>query len=176
MVSFVRLIVRRVLLLTPCLALLLMSYAATAQHNTQVHNYRLPEKIVDLNPIGENSLPFPADGRRSLYVWLELVGTKQTLAYLEKHESLSLRAIWRVGLRNTERMEIGITPIRWNEEAAKIRDQVRREGSFRWRTFCKKSYFEADEYQLFVVDANGKRIRDLQTNKAFEMQLNIRRQ
>lgn len=156
-------------------ALFVSAVAVAQPHNTQVHDVRLPERIVDRNPVGESRLPFQPDGRRSLYVWLELIGTKQTLAYLERHDSLSVRAVWRVGLRNTERMEIGIDTTRWHEEAAKIRDQVRRDGFFKWRTFFKKINFEANEYLVFVVDANGNRIRDQQTNKAFELEVAIRR-
>jgi hypothetical protein len=149
---------------------------ASSQHNIQVSAVKFAKKIVDREPVGEISLPFDWDGRSPLHVWFELIGTKQTLAYLERHGSLPLRAVWRIGIRNAERIDIGMTAERWAEDEPVIRDAVRREGLFKWRTSLNKTRFEADDYVLHVVDDSGNRIRDQQTNKAFEVEISIRRQ
>ena len=138
-----------------------------------VNRFATCHGIENNTPMNSFSGPFKRAGNQELNCWFEFIGTRETIEYLDKRRSLTIRAIWRVGIRNVEKVDIGITASEWRRARDGAVSEVAAKGFFTWRTFCSKSNFESDRYAIHLVTTGGDRLKQQGTMSAFEADIEI---
>lgn len=155
-------------------AVLLTASPCFAKTPFTVNRFQTCERVLENgNPVNPFSGPFKRVGKQELNCWFEFIGTNETVKYLDKHQSLPIRVIWRVGIRNVEKIDIGITPAEWRRARAGAVSEIATKGIFTWRTFCSKTNFEAARYAIQLVTTGGDRMKSQETMNAFEAEIEI---
>jgi hypothetical protein len=155
------------------LAILLVASPMAAGVPITVNRFERCYGIQDNSPVNSFSGPFKIAGNQELNCWFEFMGGKETIKYLDARRSLTIRAIWRVGIRNVDKIDIGITAAEWRRAREGAVSEVAAKGFFTWRTFCSKSNFESDRYAIHLVTTGGDRLKDRETMNAFEADIEI---
>lgn len=156
------------------IALALTALPCWARIPLTLNRFVTCKSVSDSNdPVDVFSGSFKKENDQQLWCWFEFIGTAETIKYLDRNQSLVIRAIWRVGIRNVEKIEISITPDQWRRHRKGALSEVESKGTFTWRTYCAKGNFESNRYGLQLVTAGGDRILAQATLRAFEATIEI---
>jgi hypothetical protein len=94
-----------------------------------------------------------------VFLWMEMKAGERALTMLEAKGQMSIYHAWASEKWITDVIDIGIKEKDWAEHAVAIRNQVKRQGFFTWRTQSFKRNFKEGRWYVSVLDANKKPVR-----------------
>ena len=94
-----------------------------------------------------------------VFLWMEMKAGERALTMLEAKGQMPIYHAWASEKWVTDVIDIGIKEKDWTEQANAIRNQVRRQGFFTWRTHSFKRNFKEGRWYVSVLDANKRPVR-----------------
>jgi hypothetical protein len=94
-----------------------------------------------------------------VFLWMEVKAGERALTMLEAKGQMPIYHAWASQKWITDVIDIGIKEKDWTEYAVAIRNQVRRQGFFTWRTQSFKRNFREGRWYVSVLDANKRPVR-----------------
>ncbi len=94
-----------------------------------------------------------------LFLWVEIKAGERALTMLEAKGQMSIYHAWASEKGVTDIIDIGIKDKNWAEQANAIRNQIKKQGFFTWRTYSAKHNFKEGRWYVSVLDANKKPVR-----------------
>jgi hypothetical protein len=94
-----------------------------------------------------------------LFLWMEMKAAERALTMLEAKGQMPIYHAWASEKWITDVIDIGIKERDWTEYAVAIRNQIRRQGFFTWRTHSFKRNFKEGRWYVSVLDANKRPVR-----------------
>jgi hypothetical protein len=94
-----------------------------------------------------------------VFLWMEVKAGERALTMLQAKGQMPIYHAWASEQWITDVIDIGIKEKDWTEYAAAIRNQVRSQGFFTWRTHSFKRNFKEGRWYVSVLDANKKPVR-----------------
>lgn len=110
-----------------------------------------------------------------VFLWMEMKAGERALTMLEAKGQMPIYHAWASEKWITDVIDIGIKEKDWTEHAVGIRNQVRRQGFFTWRTHSFKRNFKEGRWYVSVLDANKKPVRKVDSGtEAFRPEIVIK--
>jgi len=94
-----------------------------------------------------------------LFLWMEIKAGERALTMLEAKGQMPIYHAWASEKGITDIIDIGINEKNWMEKADAIRNQLKRQGFFTWRTYSAKRNFRGGRWYVSILDANRKPVR-----------------
>ncbi len=94
-----------------------------------------------------------------LFLWMEIKAGERALTLLEAKGQMSIYHAWASEKGVTDIIDIGIKGKTWKEKADAIRNQLKRQGFFTWRTYSAKRNVKEGRWYVSILDANRKPVR-----------------
>jgi hypothetical protein len=92
---------------------------------------------------------------KRIYARFTIVGSAETIAYLQAHGYLKVTVEWRIDGKVLDSVEVGITQEKWEIAEDDLVKQVAEDGIFRYRTTTYRTYIPIGRYELTIRDADG---------------------
>jgi hypothetical protein len=139
-------------------------YAAAAVFSIsspQFSAYVNPDSYEVITPAGDGIISRSKLTRGRLYFSLTVVGSRETLSYLEKKLHLELSgSIWCDGQR-LDTVQFGMSPREWDRDRPALETQLDNEGLFRWRTYMYTRQIHCSTIEIILRDGTGQGVRPI---------------
>ncbi len=94
-----------------------------------------------------------------VFLWMEIKAGERALTMLEAKGQMPIYHAWASEKGVTDIIDIGIKEKNWRQKADAIRNQLKRQGFFTWRTYSAKRTFREGRWYVSILDANRKPVR-----------------
>jgi len=134
-------------------------FAGVAQPLFEVERESFCRLIREREPV--DSLARIAQIKRGegVFLWMEVKAGERALTMLEAKGQMPVYHAWASEKWITDVIDVGMKEEDWTEHAVAIRNQVKRQGFFTWRTHSLKRNLGEGHWYVSVLDANKKPVR-----------------
>jgi hypothetical protein len=94
-----------------------------------------------------------------VFLWMEIKVGERALTMLEAKGQMPIYHAWASEKGVADIIDIGITKERWVELASAIKNQLKNQGFFTWRTQSFKRNFKEGRWYVSILDANKRPVR-----------------
>jgi hypothetical protein len=119
---------------------------------TDVKFYNMRDKRPPGDPISDS---YPREKIKRLYARFTILGSADTIAYLEKHGYLKIIVEWRVDGRVLDSPDVGISQEKWESSEEQLKKQSSEDGYFAFRTCSYRTYIPKGSYGVTIRDGEG---------------------
>jgi hypothetical protein len=133
--------------------------AGIAQPLFEVERESFCKGILEREPVDPFTGVAEIKKGEGVFLWMEIKAGERALTMLEAKGQMPIYHAWASERWVTDVIDIGIKERDWIEQADAIRNQVRRQGCFTWRTQSSKRNFREGRWYVSVLDANKKPVR-----------------
>ena len=94
-----------------------------------------------------------------VFLWMEIKAGERALTMLEAKGQMPIYHAWASEIGVTDLIDVGITKERWIEQGNAIRNEVKRQGFFTWRTQSYKRNLKEGRWYVSILDSNKRPVR-----------------
>ena len=94
-----------------------------------------------------------------VFLWMEIKAGERALTMLEAKGQMPIYHAWASEIGVTDLIGVGITKERWIEQGNAIRNEVKRQGFFTWRTQSYKRNLKEGRWYVSILDSNKRPVR-----------------
>jgi hypothetical protein len=131
----------------------------SAQPLFEVERESFCKGVQDREPMNHFSNVAEIRKGEEVFLWMEIKAGERALTMLEAKGQMSIYHAWASEKGVIDIIDIGITKQRWIELSGAMKNQIRKQGFFTWRTYSAKRNFKEGRWYVSVLDANKKPVR-----------------